>query len=182
MEAKRGIYFARVLRPPVSPRIISSRHCSHFARFLASWKLVVRRCRWLPLHPRKTPSRRSLGEDWRLARQGNRLFPGTAPPGHFSTTGRSLKAVHAVVWLLLVITASLIGRFVGRQLAVVISLPQSSWRSIVYLASVATVYERRRSIRFQRVAARAWELALGAFVCIYQLVLGPGCLRPCLAR
>lgn len=162
MEAKKRIYFAKFYARRFR-RIIPAATVVIFATLLASWE-------WLsPLRMRAITQDALFsaisGVNWRLAEQGTDYFQSTAPPTPFQHYwSLSVEEQFYAVWpLLLVVSASLIGRLVGRQLAVVISLLAVILVSFYLSVTVTNVAAPWAYFGSQ---TRAWELALGALIAI----------------
>jgi peptidoglycan/LPS O-acetylase OafA/YrhL len=169
MEGKKRIYFGKFYARRFR-RIIPAATVVVFATLLASWK-------WLSPLRMASITRDAIfsaisGVNWRLAAQGTDYFQSTAAPSPFQHYwSLSVEEQFYAVWpLLLVISASLIGRFIGRQFAVVMSLLAVILVSF-YLS--VTVTNAAAPWAYFGSQTRAWELALGALIA----VTAHGCSR-----
>ena len=110
------------------------------------------------------------GINWRLAAQGTDYFQSTAPPSPFQHYwSLAVEEQFYAVWpVLLVLTALLLGRMVGRHRAIVGLL-------VVILAAscAASVMVTRSSAPWAYFGSetRAWELGLGALVAVGASIL-----------
>ncbi len=151
-------FYARRFR-----RIVPAATLVVIATLLASW-------RWLS--PLRMPSitldgvfAAISGINWRLAANGTDYFQATAPPSplqHYWSL--SVEEQFYAVWpLLLVLSALLLGRLLGRGRAIVTSLVVligiSYWLSVTVTATSAPW-------AYFGSQTRAWELALGALVAV----------------
>ncbi len=139
IDAKNSVnlvkFYARRAR-----RIVPAATIVIFATLLAAWK-------WL------SPLRISAithdavfaaisGENWWLAQTGTEYFQSTVPPSPFQHYwSLSVEEQFYAVWpLLLVSSALFIGRFLGRQRAVIISLVM-----VIFVSFYLSVYTRCRA-------------------------------------
>jgi peptidoglycan/LPS O-acetylase OafA/YrhL len=162
METKKRIYFAKFYARRFR-RIIPAATVVIFATLLAAWK-------WLSPLRIKAITQDAIfsaisGVNWRFAEQGTDYFQSTAPPSPFQHYwSLAVEEQFYAVWpLLLVISASLVGRIVGRQRAVVISLLAVILVSF-YLS--VTVTNAAAPWAYFGSQTRAWELALGALIAV----------------
>lgn len=162
METKKKIHFGKFYARRFR-RIIPAATVVIFGTLLASWK-------WLsPLRMASITQDAVFsaisGVNWRLAEQGTDYFQSTAAPSPFQHYwSLSVEEQFYAVWpLLLVISASLIGRLVGRQLAVVMSLLAVILASFYLSVTVTNVAAPWAYFGSQ---TRAWELALGALIAV----------------
>lgn len=162
MEAKNSINFAKFYARRFR-RIIPAATIVLIATLLAAWK-------WLS--PLRIPSITQdavfaaiSGINWRLAENGtDYLQSGVAPSPFQHYWSLSVEEQFYVVWpLILIISASLVGRFLGRQRAVIISLLLIIMFSF-YLS--VTITASSAPWAYFGSQTRAWELGLGALVAV----------------